>query len=258
MKYFFSKGRKLLDSSADETLFAFDFDGTLAPLTKSPELTKLSDKTRDLIHEISVYAHVAIISGRRVSDLHKFFSSKKAYLIGNHGLEDSFFEIRKRAKLEGICAEWIQQLNKGLAFNDDFFVEDKTLSLSVHFRMARNKQKLLNKLWHQIENLNPSPRVILGKSVVNLVPDGVPHKGDALKALMKRLKVRRALYVGDDVTDEDVFLLRDKRIMTVRVGKKLTSEADYYIRRQGEINRMLLHILKSLMPKSQSVSDNRN
>lgn len=246
MKYFFTKGRNPLDSVVGKTLFAFDFDGTLAPITKAPELVKLSDKTRALIHEISGHAHVAIISGRRAADLHKFFNSKKAHLIGNHGLEDSFFKSGGRRKFEEICAEWIQQLNRGLTFSEDFFVEDKALSLSLHFRTVRNKKKLLERLHRQIEHLKPSPRIILGKSVVNLVPNGAPHKGDALKALMKRLKVRNALYVGDDVTDEDVFLLQDDRIVTVRVGRKVTSEADYYIKRQGEINHMLSYILKSL------------
>jgi trehalose 6-phosphate phosphatase len=48
-----------------------------------------------------------------------------------------------------------------------------------------------------------------------------------------------ALYVGDDVTDEDVFALRDARILTVRIGKKKGSSARYFLKRQAELAEVL-------------------
>jgi len=48
-----------------------------------------------------------------------------------------------------------------------------------------------------------------------------------------------ALYVGDDETDEDVFALRDARILSVRVGKKNGSAARYFLKRQAEITEVL-------------------
>ena len=50
-------------------------------------------------------------------------------------------------------------------------------------------------------------RVIPGKLVINVVPDAAPSKGDALVALRDRTEADIAMYVGDDVTDEDVFRL---------------------------------------------------
>ena len=45
--------------------------------------------------------------------------------------------------------------------------------------------------------------------------------------------------MGDDETDEDVFALRDARILTVRVGKKNGSSARYFLTRQAEIAEVL-------------------
>jgi trehalose-6-phosphatase len=53
--------------------------------------------------------------------------------------------------------------------------------------------------------MEPAPRIVLGKSVINLIPAGAPHKGVALLELMVHLKIQCALYIGDDDTDEDVF-----------------------------------------------------
>jgi len=48
--------------------------------------------------------------------------------------------------------------------------------------------------------------------VENLIPRGAPHKGDALLHLLDFSGCGRALFAGDDETDEDVFRLDDPRI----------------------------------------------
>ena len=100
-------------------------------------------------------------------------------------------------------------------------------------------------LLEKVAELSPSPRVILGKCVINLIPAGGPHKGVALLELMRKFKKRSAIYVGDDDTDEDVFTLPDEGILTVRVGKKSSSAAQFFLERQSEIRRMILLALKA-------------
>jgi trehalose 6-phosphate phosphatase len=80
--------------------------------------------------------------------------------------------------------------------------------------------------------------------VVNLLPVGGPHKGLALLDYVARKNLKCAFYVGDDDTDEDVFSMPDPRIIGVRVGYKKTSQAKFYIRRQGEIVRLLRTIIQ--------------
>ena len=92
--------------------------------------------------------------------------------------------------------------------------------------------------------LDDSPRIILGKFVFNVIPAGAPHKGMALLELMIETGATRALYVGDDDTDEDIFSLPDKRIVSVRVGKKKLSHAKYYLNRQSEMTILLRRLLQ--------------
>ena len=113
-------------------------------------------------------------------------------------------------------------------------IEDKRYSLSIHYRGHRYKARARAVIDGAVSQLRPKPDVVGGKHVINLLPHGAPDKGKALQSLMKRARAQSAFYVGDDVTDESVFSLRDSRIVTVRVGEKKSSRARYFIRAQGE------------------------
>ena len=76
------------------------------------------------------------------------------------------------------------------------------------------------------------------------MPEAAPSKGDALIALRDRTEADVAMYVGDDVTDEDVFRLdQPGRLFTVRIGRSRTSAARYYLRQQQEIDSLLEHLV---------------
>ncbi|MGK5088248.1 trehalose-phosphatase [Bdellovibrionota bacterium FG-2] len=244
MKYLFSDvGLQVLESlSFTQTLYAFDFDGTLAPIVTKPESAKPSLTTARLLGELNQCASVAVISGRSVADLRSRVEFRGAHLIGNHGLEG--LGVRKAAikKAAAVCGAWAQQLANGweaLKTHNGVFVENKTYSLALHYRRSRNKQQARAELFALIAGLQPAPRVILGKCVMNLVPAGGPHKGVALLEAMMKLNLKCAFYIGDDDTDEDVFSLSDNRLITVRVGQSRTSQAQFFIRRQSEIVRLI-------------------
>lgn len=251
MKYLFSEqGRKLLESlTFTKTLYAFDFDGTLAPIVKSPDDAKLGSTLRSLLKELSEFAAVAIISGRSIQDLKLRLGFEPPYLIGNHGLEGLSATKESAEAAQSLCQSWRTQLGQNwgeLKADPGIFVEDKTYSLALHYRKSRNKRAARMTLFEKIEGLKPSPRIILGKSVMNLIPVGAPHKGVALLELMMKLELRAALYVGDDDTDEDVFSLPDEGIVTVRVAHKRTSNAKFFVKRQTEVRRILREILSRL------------
>ena len=53
-----------------------------------------------------------------------------------------------------------------------------------------------------------------------------------------------ALYVGDDVTDEDVFRSSSPaRLLPVRVGRWVASAARFFISSQGDIDGLLLQLV---------------
>lgn len=246
MKYILGdSGKKLLQSMAmANTLFAFDFDGTLAPIVKDPEAAFMKDSVLQALKKLARKRKVAIISGRSIEDLKKRVP-KDLQLVGNHGLEGLPGGARNLDTLSKVISEWRKQLAKSKGFSDpEIRVEDKEFSLAIHYRNSRAKKEAKRDIFSMVSELQPSPRVIMGKSVFNLVPPGAPHKGVALLELMSHHSFNAAFYIGDDDTDEDLFSLPDQRILTVRVGKKKTSQAQFYLDRQSEIKALLDRIEK--------------
>lgn len=251
MKYVFGEpGIQVIRAMTfTKALFAFDFDGTLVPIVDRPELVNLSEKTEALLSELAGFAPLAIISGRSIADLRRFIRKTPAYLIGNHGLENSFKKDDSLRTAEKTTAAWRKVIdNKWMLEKVDshLFIEDKAYSLAIHFRHSRNKKRVRATLESLISTLSPKPRLITGKGVFNLVPLGAPHKGFALLKLMAYLDLPGAFYAGDDETDEDVFSLpeSEKRLVTLRVGQKKTSSAQYYLKRQTEMNALLSKIIE--------------
>jgi trehalose 6-phosphate phosphatase len=247
-------GLKLLESlSFTRTLFAFDFDGTLSRIVRDPAAAKLSSKTTSLLARLSELAPVALISGRSLQDLRGRVRVKPTYLVGNHGLEG--LESREPALSEATlaCVSWKGKLERTLLSQrawPGLEIEDKRYSLALHYRRCRSKKGAKRAILESVSSLSPSPRIILGKCVVNILPPGAPHKGMAMLELMLASGIQSGFYVGDDDTDEDVFALPESRILTVRVGQKRSSQAQYFIRDQSEINRLLAQLIRFHQPRS--------
>lgn len=133
-------------------------------------------------------------------------------------------------------------------------VEFKGESISLHYRKASEPEAALARIHSVIDALEPPPRRIGGKYLVNVVPREAPGKGDALVASMERLGCSKAIYFGDDETDEDVFRLKRADLFGVHVGKDEETAADYYLAQQSEMLGLLgvaLGILESAPGKDR-------
>lgn len=236
--------------SFTKTLYAFDYDGTLAKIVPTPSNAYMTKTTEKLLAELSKLVPIAIISGRSVQDLKMRVGLHPQFLIGNHGLE-GLGNNNTLADAQKICASWTKSLRKQ-NFESGIEIEDKTYSIALHYRRSRNKTLAKNKIHSAIEKLLPPPRLITGKFVFNLLPPGSQHKGAALLDLMNKSETKHAFYIGDDDTDEDIFSVPYKsgQLMTARVGKKKSSQAKYYINRQSEINRLLSILINFHQPRS--------
>ncbi|MCI0651609.1 MAG: trehalose-phosphatase [Planctomycetes bacterium] len=244
MKYLFTAaGRRLLESTTfTKTLYAFDFDGTLAKIVDHPKAARIGAKTRNLMRSLSRALPTAILSGRATEDLAPRLGFSPAYLIGNHGAEGLPMQRDQARLARAACSKWMEQIERSwrvVASIPGIVLEDKGYSIALHYRRSRTKKRARHALFELTQKLSPPPRLVLGKQVINIVPVGAPHKGVALLELMMHERASCALYVGDDDTDEDVFALPDARVITARVGARANSEAQFYLRRQSEVNRLL-------------------
>jgi len=221
-------------------LLAFDFDGTLAPIVVDPDAAQMRAPTRELLVRVAGLFPTVVISGRTRADTQRRVTKVPLRdVIGNHGAEGADGPVRISP---GTVHRWRKELEKALAQQPGVVIEDKSYSLSIHYRQSRQKKRARAAILAAVAALEQREPVRLmgGKQVVNILPEGAPHKGVALERARARLGCDTALYVGDDETDEDVFALdQPGRLLGVRVGEKAASHADYYLRGQREIDGLL-------------------
>ena len=231
-------------------LCLFDFDGTLAPLINNPALVSLPHGIQQQLQALQTRAPVGIITGRSLEDMRKRLKFEPDYVIGNHGLEGLPGWQQHAHKNFELCRSWLASLQSILSdVGDAVWIEDKSYSLTVHYRHAKNQVWVEQTLSAGFEKLSPTPRIISGKFNVSLLPPGAGDKGRAVKQLLTLSQQYRALYVGDDTTDEDVFALHHPDIFTVRVGDDFPTVADYVIK-DHEAIKPLLDLLLALLPES--------
>ena len=229
--------REVIEQLAwSNALLAFDYDGTLAPIVEDPAGAFMRPTTRELLAQAAKLYPTVVISGRSQDDaLRRLRGVGVDEVVGNHGLEPWH---GTGALIEKV-RRWLSVLEPHLAHLKGVHVENKVFSLAVHYRQSREKKKARRVILRAAATLG-EVRVIGGKQVVNILPQGAPHKGIALERERARLRCDTAIYVGDDETDEDVFALdQPGRLLTVRVGAKRASAATYYIARQADIDELL-------------------
>ena len=237
------------------TLYGFDFDGTLSPIVSLPADARIAPALVAHLVALCDLAPVAILTGRSVDDLRLRLGMTPTWLIGNHGAEglppaagETNDNAHNDAQMHrAVCASWRERLTTlflELDADAGIFIEDKACSLSVHYRLARDRDAAERMIGKAIATLTPPPRLIGGKCVFNLLPDGAPDKGQALARLMAIEQCDAAFYIGDDETDEAVFYGAQENWLTVRVGASETSAARFFVAHQGEVASCLRRLVK--------------
>lgn len=231
-------------------LVAFDYDGTLAPIVTEPPRAFMRPRTSELLTRVCKLYPSAVISGRSKADvLSRLAGAEVDHVVGNHGLEPG----TRLEEFERDMRRAMDELQRSLHAIQGVELENKRYSLALHYRSSRNKELARSAIRGAIAQLPVSTRTVLGKLVVNVVPDGAPNKGDALLELRAAAQADTALYVGDDVTDEDVFRLdQPGRLVSVRVGESRSSTAAFFLRDQREIDRLLLRLVRLRERRSSS------
>lgn len=168
---------------------ALDYDGTLTPIVRNPRNALLPQRTRELLQTLASNTHclLTIVSGRSLSDLVKFVDINRAYYVGNHGLEihgPGFKFVHAKAReISRHLPELSREFSKRLV-GTGAFVEDKGLTLSVHYRNA--SQRRVSKILSTIRQVLLDYRLleaVHGKKVVDVRPRVSWNKGSALNYL---------------------------------------------------------------------------
>ncbi|NQU73421.1 MAG: trehalose-phosphatase, partial [Candidatus Omnitrophica bacterium] len=166
--------------TAGHIFLALDYDGTLTPIVKKPGLALLSKTTKKKLVNINRSRRftVGIISGRAIDDIQKKVGIKNIYYGGNHGLEirgpGMRFVSPGSKRIKSFMRFFERELSKKLKHIKGAFVENKGLTLSVHYRLVKEGQvSMVKNVFHS--TLRPfvrrkRVRVTSGKKVLEVRP----------------------------------------------------------------------------------------
>jgi len=226
-------------------LLAFDYDGVLAPLVRDPAGQRMRRRTCDLLARLARHYPVAAVSGRSWTNTRQLTEGVAPYVVGNHGFELLHARRVPPAVLRRVRG-WRRQLEKALAGVPGIYFEDKRSTLAVHYGLARAWRRGERAAYAAANQLTGT-RLVAGKKVLNILPRQFPNKGDALRALLARLELEAALYLGDDVTDEDAFAVGEPLVLGVRVGPG-RSLAPWRLESQAHVDELLARLLSLRQP----------
>lgn len=205
-----------------------DYDGTLAAIAARPEEAHLSDAARAVLEEAARTPNLdtIIVSGRSLEDVRRMVGVPGLTYVGDHGFEVEGPGIafrhpeseRFRRGLDGAAEDLEAQLVPGA------WVERKGATLTYHVRGVPEQERDAAVRRAEAILRRRRLRVTHGAMVVEGRPAVDWDKGRAvLYVLVHRHGADwptriRALYLGDDTTDEDAFEALHGIGRSIRVG----------------------------------------
>ena len=246
--------RALRDAASQPLLYAFDFDGTLAPISNDRHSVTVPAGILRWLSELAKRASCAIVSGRALADVAFRVNGYIPHVIGNHGIESPLTSSNVLLDAERTCADWKQQMRNSLHSLTALGVEieDKRYTLTVHLRGARNPTEAAVNAIAALRQLTPMPELIEGKYSINALPPGQTGKGPATLALMRHLGRTGLFFMGDEATDESVFSLVQGVTMGVHVGRQENSHAKFYLQNQAEVEELLRVLVEYMRQESSN------
>ena len=224
-------------AGATHLALLLDFDGTISETAPRPEHADIAAPLRVALQQLGERPdlNIAVVSGRALADLRARVGLENAIYVGNHGLEIEAGSTRFREphaeSLRRELRSLSLQLKLALAQTDGLEIEDKGLTLSVHYR------RVPEQLHHWVRAItngaaarSRSFQSREGNMALEIKPQINWNKGYAVKWILREVLPSSALpiYIGDDGTDEEAFGAIPEGI-TIRVGEPGDSRAQYHL-----------------------------
>jgi trehalose 6-phosphate phosphatase len=209
-----------------EWAYFLDVDGTLIDIADTPDAAHVDTALLELIarlHRASGGA-MALVSGRALSDLESRLGALRLPLAGQHGLErrDAAGRLWIHAAPPAAKCAIKAELAPVLARHPGLLLEDKGLTLALHYRLAPHLASYARRLMGRIANeANAGLEVQFGKRVAEVKPSGI-DKGTAVSEYLAEspFKGRRPVFIGDDLNDEHGFSEVNRLDgISIKVGK---------------------------------------
>jgi len=185
-----------------------DFDGVLSPIIEDPTASAMPERVAATLARLApALGLLAVLSGRPAEFLADRVRVSGVRLLGSYGIEqiwDGAHRIDPEARRWlGPVQEASRTLRDALAASPGIRVEDKSVSVAVHWRQAPDRAAAAGEVRRVTARLAAETGLRLepGKLVEELRPPLDVDKGSAISALMASEKLTTVAYAGDDLGD---------------------------------------------------------
>ncbi|MEM8981498.1 MAG: trehalose-phosphatase [Pseudomonadota bacterium] len=233
---------------ADTALF-LDVDGTLLALQSDPAKVVSDAVLRQLLADLIVRTGgaLALVSGRTLADIDRMFAPLDVSAAGTHGGEIRHLgENLSPADLQPIAADAIQPLLEFVAANPGLLLENKGVSVTVHYRKRPELEADCRTMMQALYERHPDGmQLIAGKMVFELTPIAA-NKGAAIERLQHEppFHDRQPVFVGDDTTDEAGFaVVNAAGGLSIIVGDRGSTAASHRLADVTAVHAWLAELL---------------
>lgn len=203
-----------------------DADGTLLEIASTPDQVRVPPLLPALLRDTASFLSgaLAVVSGRSRDQLVHLFGATTCHLVGQHGL-DTEHGLAPGVRVADTAA-LVEKAKRLASQFPGALIEDKTISVALHWRGNADAEAHFVRFAHEEVGALPGYQVQDGHRVIELRPRG--GKGDAVRRLLDthEFRGRRAIFVGDDITDEAGFqAVQSRDGMGILVGDRQESAA---------------------------------
>lgn len=206
-------------------LIILDYDGTLAPFKKQPMQAYPTPELLKILEKLAADPsnHIVISSGRDKKTLDQWFGQLSIGLAAEHGAfykeNGAWHQATQKVQWDGEIPEIIKQTVRKTPRSR---MEVKDTALVWHYRnvdtwLAELRvTQLINSL------LNPCARhnlqIMKGNKIVEVKGCEI-SKGSEANRLISKGNYDFVMAIGDDTTDEEMFMALPKDSITIKVGQ---------------------------------------
>jgi trehalose 6-phosphate phosphatase len=202
-----------LGDHASLALF-LDIDGTLVPVAPTPaEVRPSPDLPRLLARAAAALGGaLAIVSGREITSIDQLTQDAAPYAAGSHGAEfrlgpgQPVLRPGPQPDIAGLESDVLACMKDW----PGILIEPKHAGLAVHYRRAPHLgPRVRSEMESMLSRRMQSDLALLQGDHVVEVRSPAHNKGEAVRRIVKEtpFQGRRPVFIGDDVTDEDGFLV---------------------------------------------------
>ena len=215
----------VLNAARSDWAYFLDLDGTLVDIAATPGAICVGEPLLLLLEQLRLSSGgaVALISGRALSDLDQHLGALRLPSAGQYGLErrDAAGRLWLHAPAPQAKQLLREALQPWLARHSGLLLEDKGLTLALHYRQAPRLAAQAHGIMARLLARSGSElQVHKGKYLVEAKPAGF-DKGTAIAEYLAEPPYagRRPVFIGDDLSDESGFALVNQiQGISIKVG----------------------------------------